>query len=89
MLGPYDLSASMGHTGQLDHPDVLKAIETVKTTAQKLGKPGGIHIVEPDEKRLQAAADQGFTFIAYSIDTRIIDVGCRSAIAAVKGKKKA
>lgn len=28
-LGPMDLSASMGHVGQIDHPEVKKAITTV------------------------------------------------------------
>ncbi len=85
MLGPYDLSASMGLTGDLDHPEVLAAMDKVRETAKTLGKPGGLHVVEPDEKRLKEAAESGFTFIAYSIDTRIIDTVCRAGIKAVKG----
>ncbi len=86
-LGPYDLSASMGLAGQLDHPDVLDAISRTREIAKKLNKPGGIHIVEPDHNKLQGAIDQGFTFIAYSIDTRIIDTACRAGIKLAKGAK--
>jgi 2-dehydro-3-deoxyglucarate aldolase len=85
ILGPYDLSASMGLIGQLDHPDVKTAIARVCEIGKKLGKPGGIHVVEPDQERLKEAIAQGFTFLAYSIDTRIIDITVRSALKAVKG----
>ncbi len=86
MLGPYDLSASMGLIGELDHPDVLEAIDRVRQTAISLGKPGGIHVVEPDPQRLQEAVDSGFNFIAYSVDTRMIDTACRMGLAAVKNR---
>jgi len=87
-LGPYDLSASMGLAGQIDHPKVKAAIDRVCQIGKKLKKPGGLHIVEPDEKKLKNSVAQGFTFIAYSIDTRIIDTVCRSAVSVVKGAKK-
>ena len=84
-LGPYDLSASMGLAGQLEHPDVQAAIAKTYEVARKMNKPGGLHVVEPDELMLKSRVDQGFTFIAWSIDTRMIDVLCRSGISAVKG----
>lgn len=85
LLGPYDLSASLGVAGQLEHPKVLEAIAAVREKAGRMEKPGGVHIVEPDEAKLKQAVEQGFTFIAYSIDTRIIDTVCRAGIEAVKG----
>lgn len=87
MIGPYDLSASMGLIGQIDHPNVIAAIDEVRAIAKDLTKPGGMHIVEPDEKKLKDAIAKGFTFIAYSIDTRILDVACRNAVKIVKGQK--
>ena len=84
-MGPYDLSASMGLTGQLDHPDVKTAMAKVCEIGKKLNKSGGLHIVEPDEGKLKNAIEQGFNFLAYSIDTRIIDAICRSGINSVKG----
>lgn len=85
ILGPYDLSASMGLAGQLDHPDVAAAIAEVRRIAAEMKKPGGIHVVEPDIKKLKDSAAQGFTFLAWSLDTRIIDTVCRAGISAVKG----
>lgn len=87
-LGPYDLSASMGLAGQLDHPEVLAAMARVLETGRALKKPGGLHIVEPDFQKLEDCIAQGFTFIAFSIDTRIIDTSCRRAVELVKGKDR-
>jgi len=84
-LGPYDLSASMGLSGQLDHPDVQAAIVKTAEIGKKMGKPGGLHVVEPDEQKLKDSLSQGFTFIAWSIDTRILDTVCRQGVLAAKG----
>ncbi len=86
-MGPYDLSASMGLTGQLDHPDVKAAMDKVLRVGTEMGMAGGLHVVEPDEERLKNSIDQGFNFLAYSIDTRIIDQICRSGINLAKGLK--
>lgn len=86
-LGPYDLSASMGLTGQLDHPDVQAAMQRVFEIGRKLNKPGGLHIVEPDKQKLKDSVDQGLTFLAYSIDTRILDTVCRAGMDAAKALK--
>lgn len=83
-MGPYDLSASMGLTGQLDHPDVVAAMTRVRDVAASMGKPGGLHIVEPEPERLEDAISKGFTMLGYSIDARIIDTVMRQMIARVK-----
>lgn len=81
-LGPYDLSASMGLTGLTSHADVVAAMDKVRQTAKRLGVPGGMHVVEPDEELLIAAIRKGFTFNAYSLDTRMLDVACRKGLLA-------
>lgn len=43
-IGPYDLSSSMGLIGQVQHPDVLKAIEKVKVAAKKSKLPLGLYV---------------------------------------------
>lgn len=83
-IGPYDLSASMGLPGQFDHPDMVAAIERVRQVGSLLNKPGGIHIVEPDIVQLGKRIKEGFKFIAYSLDTRMLDTACRAGLAAVR-----
>lgn len=83
IIGPYDLSASMGLAGQLDHPEVLAAIKQVRDLGKRLQKPGGVHIIEPDTQRLQQLIQDGFTFLAYSLDIRMLDVSCRAAMSSI------
>jgi 4-hydroxy-2-oxoheptanedioate aldolase len=37
-IGPFDLAASLGRFGQLDHPDVSRAIGKVETAVRKAGR---------------------------------------------------
>ncbi len=83
IIGPYDLSASMGIAGQFDHPKLIDAIEHVRTTALAKRKPGGLHVVEPRPDQLQQHIDRGFRFLAYSLDTRMLDVACRDALSKI------
>jgi 2-dehydro-3-deoxyglucarate aldolase len=40
-IGPLDLSVSLGHPDELDHPDVVEAVETVRRKATEAGVPVG------------------------------------------------
>ena len=44
----------------------------------------GIHIVEPETKKANEAIKEGFNFIAYSVDIRILDSSLKTALAAIK-----
>lgn len=69
MIGPYDLSASMGLTGQFDHPDFKMALAVIEQKAAAHNVPKGFHVVAPEPAALQAKIDQGYTFLAYGIDS--------------------
>lgn len=84
IIGPYDLSGSMGHIGELNHPEVASAIEKVLEAGKRLGKPGGIHVVEPDQEQLRQRIADGFSFIGYGLDIRILDTLCRNHIQNIK-----
>ncbi len=84
IIGPYDLSCSMGIPGQFDHPDFVAAMERIRATGEKLGCPAGLHIVEPDNERLAQSLREGYRFIAYSVDIRLLDVGVRQGLQCFK-----
>jgi len=83
-IGPYDLSASMGLAGKFDHPDMIAAVEKIKQMGLKFGKPGGLHIVEPDISQLEKRIKEGFKFLAYSLETRVLDTACRSVLNIIR-----
>jgi len=68
MVGPYDLSGSMGITGQFDHPDFAAVLKTISQKAKAHNIAMGIHVVQPDPERLAARIAEGYRFIAYGTD---------------------
>jgi 2-dehydro-3-deoxyglucarate aldolase len=84
IIGPYDLSGSIGHPGELDHAEVLSAMDRVKESGKRLGKPGGIHVVEPDLDRLRRSIKAGFNFLGYGLDIRILDTVCRNHLQSIR-----
>ena len=68
MIGPYDLSGSMGYPGQYDRGDVKDAVDKVKRACKRLNKPYGFHVIESDPDKSMEKIDDGCVFLAYSID---------------------
>jgi len=83
-IGPYDLSGSMGLTGQLYHPDVLAACNKMLNACKKHGKAAGIHVVPVEPDRIKKFVSEGFTFIAASIDTVFIHYGSEMIFKTLK-----
>lgn len=84
MIGPYDMSGSLGIPGQLNHPKV----EEAKAKVLKAGKAKrivpGIHLVHPTELELEEALKLGYRFIALSSDILLL----KDASDAVFGMAK-
>jgi len=68
LIGPYDLSASMGMVAEFDEEDFKKAISLVLDAANRASIPCGLHIVAPSTADLKKRFSEGYRFIAYSID---------------------
>jgi len=76
IIGPYDLSGSLGVPGEFDHPDVVEALAYVKNIAQKKNALSGFHVVPPEIEPFQQKIDEGYKFIAHSLDTLILGSQC-------------
>jgi 2-dehydro-3-deoxyglucarate aldolase len=68
LIGPYDLSASMGLTAQFDDSTFIAAMERIRTLCYNANIPCGLHVVMPDPEMLKLKINEGYRFIAYSID---------------------
>jgi len=88
IIGPYDLSCSMGIPGQFDDPHFKKVLKEILETGIKINCPAGIHIVEPNLKELEKAINDGYNFIGYSVDIRILDDIVRKGTALFENLKK-
>jgi 2-dehydro-3-deoxyglucarate aldolase len=68
IIGPYDLSASMGITGEFENKEFIKTINIIINLSKKWNIPFGDHVVLPDQSLLEKRIQQGFRFIAYGTD---------------------
>lgn len=69
-IGPSDLSASMGHTGNSGHPEVAAAIETIIARLKEKGMPAGILTL--DRKFAHRCIDLGTSFTAVGVDLGLL-----------------
>ncbi|MFS6826618.1 HpcH/HpaI aldolase family protein [Cyanobium sp. ATX 6F1] len=72
-VGMYDLSASLGLLGQVDHPSVVAAAHRVLESAQRAGVAAGVIALEPEAIRQRR--EEGFQFIAVTTDTVLLSEG--------------
>ena len=68
IIGPYDLSGSMGYPGDFEREDVKEAVEKVLDSCKKYNIPAGFHVVDTEPEKLNLKIKQGCTFLAYGID---------------------
>ena len=81
-VGPYDLSASLGHLGEVDHPEVTAAIERVSTACRAAKKAGGVFGM--GAAAVAPYVERGFTLIAAGVDVAVLG----NAAAALCGEVK-
>jgi 2-dehydro-3-deoxyglucarate aldolase len=82
LIGPYDLSGSMGYPGDFKRKDVNEAIYKVFNQCKNKKMPLGFHVVNSDPDELQIKIEEGYTFIVYGIDYLFL------RDAAINGMKK-
>lgn len=70
LIGPYDLSGSLGIPGQIEAPPVVEGIAAVQSVCREAGKPCGIFAANAEKARAYAAA--GFDLIAVGIDSNVL-----------------
>lgn len=82
MIGPYDLSASLGTPGQFDNEAFKDICISVTAEAKNHKKMVGYHQVEPNLKILRKCIKDGYDFIAYGTDI----VALRHALQDIKNE---
>jgi len=81
-IGPYDLSASMGKTGNITDPDVQAAILHVKNCARNANVPLGIF--GATSEAVNPFIRSGYTLIAVGIDTMMIANAAKTIMDSLK-----
>ncbi len=82
LIGPNDLSISMGIPDQLGSEKLVKAIDRVVESAKKRGKASGIHIGNIEALKKWRA--KGMTVLAYSTDLGFMYSASKSSLEELK-----
>jgi 2-dehydro-3-deoxyglucarate aldolase len=88
IVGPYDLSGSLGIPGEFSHPEMLKALAEIRrVAAQHPEVSAGYHIVPPQPGLVAEKIDEGYRFIAYSTDMILLGETCREGLRTIRGSQ--
>jgi 2-keto-3-deoxy-L-rhamnonate aldolase RhmA len=82
IIGPYDLSGSLGIPGEIEAPQVVEGIARVKALSKKAGKPCGIFAATAE--RARTYAKEGFDLIAVGMDCSVLLGGYRQIHEAIE-----
>jgi len=74
LIGPYDLSSSMGLKAEFDSPDFISAMDRINNSCRKANIPCGVHVVSPNIKEIERLIKEGYLFIPYSIDAVFLNI---------------
>ena len=82
-IGPSDLSASFGHVGNPQHPEMQKVLEEAVTRLKAIHKPAGILTANEEEARRYIS--WGYTFVAVGSDVGLLGRGGDALVTKFKG----
>ena len=88
IVGPYDLSASMGKPGKFDDEDVKDVLKTIDNITIKMNKPLGFHVISSDHKKTLEKINSNYCFIAFSLDFFFLGDKAREEMALLQDKIK-
>ncbi|HKK15818.1 MAG TPA: aldolase/citrate lyase family protein [Gammaproteobacteria bacterium] len=83
-IGPYDLSASLGKTGQVTHKEVVRAINKVANACKSANVRAGIFGV--NAAAVKPYIKTGFTLITAGVDTLLLIKSATEMLADLRGK---
>jgi 2-keto-3-deoxy-L-rhamnonate aldolase RhmA len=84
LVGPNDLTVSMGIPEERDNPEFVAMIQRIIDTAEEHGVAAGVHFSKMEHSlRL---IEQGGRFIAFSSDLRMIQFGSAELVETLQGQ---
>jgi 2-keto-3-deoxy-L-rhamnonate aldolase RhmA len=84
MVGPYDLSGSLGKPGEFDDPQVVRALEEIMAAANRHKLTAGFHSVCSSPAEAVKRINQGYRFLAFSLDSIFLGDAAAEAMSALK-----
>jgi 4-hydroxy-2-oxoheptanedioate aldolase len=83
LIGPYDLSASMGMPGEINHPLVQSAIDKILSVCQDANVSVGFFGVSAEA--VLPYKEKGFTLLTVGVDTTFLIKSASETLKAIHG----
>lgn len=84
IIGPYDLSASLGYPGELERKEVRDAVKRYMRVCRERAKCAGFHVVPVDAEKVRHKIKEGFRFLAFSLDTLFLGERIKRELKEIK-----
>jgi 2-dehydro-3-deoxyglucarate aldolase len=68
IIGPYDLSGSLGMPGEFENDGVLENLKRYKQMSKNARKPAGFHVVDSRPEKVIEKINEEYSFIAFGTD---------------------
>lgn len=88
IVGPYDLSASMGKPGKFDDEDVKEVLSKIDQITLEKNKPLGFHVISSDHKKTLEKINNNYRLLAFSLDFFFLGDKAREEMQHLKDKLK-
>jgi 2-dehydro-3-deoxyglucarate aldolase len=72
MIGPLDISGSLGVPGQTNHPLVIEASKKVISACERFGKSCGTQVADANPNSVQSLFDLGYNFAILGSDLFVL-----------------
>ena len=83
IVGPNDLSASIGHLGDTRHPDVIQLYDRIEDTCKRLGKPFGVSLGPSDRVSVEDWVRRGAALVSCGDELSYIATGSQATLAHI------
>ena len=82
LVGPYDLSANLGYTGEIEHPEVVAAISKVEQACKQANVKLGYFGV--NASAVLPYKEKGFTLLTIGVDSLFVLNGAQTLLEEMK-----
>lgn len=88
MVGPYDISGSLGVPGQTSHPLVIEASRKVIAACERFGKSCGTQVADTTPQSVQQSFDLGYTYAILGSDLFVLWKWAEGVQTLIQSMKK-
>ncbi len=83
-IGPLDLVGSMRLIGQMDHPNVVAALDKYKQTCKDKNLSCGIHIIRPSQENIEQKIMEDYNMLAIGVDGVFLEESSKAALDVLR-----